>query len=234
MTTERTEEERHALGERLRLGRESARAARSATAEQMLASSMQNQTEITEEDIFSMQQRSDAAGEPAAPFAQRVAGQERATVTHQTSSKVTMYKPTPQGYRPRLIPSANIGLAVRSGWLAACPDCGRSNCMANGDQNDCPGRAPRLYRTCPIASCRKKFHDTLEIEGARDLNAALDPNEIPDDLASRSTPEARTWTELSAHLMAVHPKEAPRYGAVPVTHTTPVMQPIVGTMAGQR
>ena len=90
----------------------------------------------------------------------------------------------------------------------------------------------RMFQRCPIASCGKKFYDTLEV--ARPVDGPQDPYEVIDDLAARSTPQARIWTEVSAHLITTHPKEAPRYGAVAVQVTAPVMQPIVGTMAGTR
>ena len=105
-----TDEQRTAVGERLRAGRANAAKARNATAEQMLAATMTGQTEITKEDIFSLRQRPTGAGEAAQPVAARSAGQQQATVTHETSAKVWMFKPTPQGFMRRLIPASNIGL----------------------------------------------------------------------------------------------------------------------------
>ena len=233
MTTD--EAPRNALQNR----RAAAARAQTATAEQLLQAANEGQTTVTQEDIFAMQQPRGAGGAPAT-VAERAPGMQGATVTHETASKVWMYKPTPQGYSRRLIPSNNIGMAVRSGWLAVCPDCGRSECCANGDLNDCPGRPPRMYRECPITSCvtsggwRHRVYDPLETAVPAMPDAPPDPFAIKDDLAARSTPEERTWTELAAHLLAFHPKEAPRYGANAVVYTAPALQPQVGAQAGQR
>lgn len=227
MTTEQGTE---SVSDRLRRGRENAKRARTVTNEQMLAAANANNIQVTEEDVFALQQRSSGG---ATAVAERTEGVLGARVTHETVGKVWMYKHTPQGFVPRQIVAANIGMAIRSGWLAACPDCGQAGCGVDGDMNSCTGRAPRKYGLCPIASCHKRFWDTLELEPVEPAETR-DPNAVDLNLASRSTPEQRIWTEISAHLMGYHPKEAPQYGAVPVTVTAQSMQPIIGTEAGKR
>lgn len=235
--TQWTEERRAAAGERLRRGREAAAARRDGltpTAEQMLIAAAQGNVAMTNEDIFTMQ----AAGTDGRPtaVAQREPEHQAATITHQTAGKVRVYKPTPQGYSPRIVPASNLPMLIRAGWLAACPDCGRANCSVNGDLNDCPAREPRRFRTCPISTCRKRIWDPIAIGQVEfdEEGHERDPNEINDGAYDLSTPETRTLAMWRAHMLAFHPQESPTYGVyadrVPVTG----LNPQVGTEAGAR
>ena len=232
-----TPEARAEAGERLKAGRAAAAARRenggddtpTVSPEQMLIAATTGKKEVTDEDIFKLQSASGASGE-------RAPEHQSARVTHQSGGLVRLYKPTPQGYRPRRVPAANLPMLIRNGWLAACPDCGRANCSINGKINDCPGRAPRLYRTCPIVTCGKVFEDPAELEGpglATD-SRVRDPNEIQDGAYATSTPETRTLAMWRSHMLAVHPQEAATAGIAPLVQQAVGMQPQVGTEAGVR
>ena len=246
-----TEEQRKAAGERLRAGREAAAQTRAAapaappppSAEEMLIAMSQGQIEITNEDIFAMQAR--GTDGRVGPVAERAKEHQQAVVTHQTAAKRRLYKPTPHGYTPREVPVSHLAQNVKNGWLAACPDCGRTDCQANGDPNDCTGRPPRLFRVCPIASCggvqgdgtfrRHRMYDPLPTGTVAGREAeTASPFEIDDGAYDQSTPETRTLATFRAHMLAFHPQESPTYGVYPMAAQAPMMQPQVGTQAGQR
>ena len=201
------------------------------SAEELLLAEADNARSTTTESAFNAQ----------GAAVSRSAEHQGATVTHTTSALRRAYKPTPQGYTPRNVAAANLPMLIRQGWLAACPDCGRANCGVDGNLNDCTGRPPRAYRTCP--ECRithadgtvgeYRIWDDLPI-GAPKLAGGNDPNEIRDGLSASSTPATRTEALWRAHMLAYHPQEAPTYGVYAQVGVMTGLQPQVGIEAGQR
>lgn len=241
---EMTDEQRREIGERLRRGRELAAARREAgeddgltpSPEQLLIASSEGKVEMTSEDLFALQTRD--SGGRVAPVAQREREHQGASITHQTSALVRVYKPTDWGYTPRTIPASNLSMVIRNGWLAACPDCGRANCSVNGDPNDCPGRPKRMFRECPLgARCNngkpKRMYDPLPTSLVHE-ESPTDPFQISDGAYDQSTPASRTLNIVRAHVLAFHPQEAPEYGFYPIASAPAGMNPLVGTEAGVR
>lgn len=142
---------------------------------------------------------------------EEVTQNDTGTVTHTKPGKVRVYKPTPYGYKAREIPSTNYPMAMRSGFLPNCPDCG-GQC---GDGiNDCPVRTKRAYRICPIPQCGKKIHDYEQSEIDATEGDPDDPMVIRDDAYMQSTPELRTKAVMDKHMLQLHPNEAAAAGIV--------------------
>ena len=126
-------------------------------------------------------------------------------VTHRSADLCRMYKPTPQGYMPRIVLVTAIKMNYTNGWLDHCPDCGSKEC---GGGNDCPNREPMQVRICPV--CGKRIEDNysrFEVDDGQD-----DPNVIHDGAYSLSTPATRTKAQLDRHLWWKHPTEAQGMG----------------------
>ena len=136
-------------------------------------------------------------------------GEDKGNVSHTQPGKVRVYKPTPYGFKVKYIPSTNLTQALANGFKATCPDCG-AEC---GDGvNDCPGRAKRAYRMCPVPQCQKKVYDyILDLDEVEDDD---DEMKIEDDAYNLSTPELRTKAVLDKHMLALHPNEAAAAGIV--------------------
>jgi len=133
-------------------------------------------------------------------------GDDSAVIGRSGPILVTMYKPTPYGYRPVPVPSSNLAWVVSQGYLDKCPDC---NGLCGPDVNSCPGRAKVPYRVCPVASCRKTIYDSLGSAPDAVGPDPDDPHLIKDDAYLASTPELRTRAALDAHMAAYHAAEAP-------------------------
>ena len=132
-----------------------------------------------------------------------------ANITHTRPGVVLMWKPGADGrFVPRTVSETAVDLNLANGWKIKCPDCG-TNHEASGlpisDPNACPGRAPVAIRLCPIASCRKRIPDNL---GFATADKSDDPNVLPDEAYTNSTPESRTRMQLNVHLWTRHPREA--------------------------
>lgn len=135
--------------------------------------------------------------------------------------KLPVYKLTSSGCQ-------RIYVAVQSlhevlshpNYAAVCFDCGEDDCCAgkNDTVNDCPGRAPRKFRICPIPSCRKKVYDNKPTgkfamdEFDHSDRPNTDENAIQDDHYTESTPETRTKGQMDMHLIGFHPQEAMELG----------------------
>lgn len=136
-------------------------------------------------------------------------------VSHKRPGRVTMYKPTPNGWQPRHnIPVTSISVNLLNGWRVQCPDCGKPErdgdapCMGG---NECAGREPLAARQCPV--CGRKVFDNLKIEASLDQD---DPNIIHDTAYENSSPASRTKTLLDTHLWNRHPAEARSLGVPPL------------------
>src|SRR3990167_3395052 len=70
-------------------------------------------------------------------------GDDSAVIGRSGPTLVTMYKPTPYGYRPVPVPSSNLAWVVSQGYLDRCPDCG-GHCGPG--INACSARPKVLYR----------------------------------------------------------------------------------------
>jgi hypothetical protein len=161
------------------------------SADELFMAQNTEKMERTVEDIYR------ATGEAA----QADAG---GSVVHSRPSRVTMWKPTPQGYFPRTVSSSasTINMLLKEGWHAQCPDCGGQH---GGGVNDCPRRAPVLFRPCPV--CGKRIFDNLaNLFQAADEDD--DPNAIHDEQYSTTTPASRTKIQLDTHLWTRHPRQA--------------------------
>ena len=134
----------------------------------------------------------------------------KATLRHETSRKIIMFKYADNGRVQRKeVPSANLQMLMENGWLWECPDCG-TDCY--DDPNACPRRDPVKYRECPV--CFKKFHD-YGVTKANTEDTDDDVNRIMDVSTpknSPSTPESRTLQALNMHIAAYHPEEAASRG----------------------
>src|SRR3990167_5972136 len=133
-------------------------------------------------------------------------GDDAAVVGRTGPALVQVYKPTPYGYKPVLVPSSNLAWVVSQGYLEQCPDCGG---LCEADMNSCPGRAKIPYRVCPVASCRKPVFDNVGSAPDAVGPNPDDPSLIKDDSYLESTPELRTKAALDAHMAAYHATEAP-------------------------
>lgn len=133
--------------------------------------------------------------------------EDSGTVRHKTSGLVYMYRHEPYGWRRVRVTLASVAELLRSGYLPYCGDCGGTH---DEGINSCPKREPRLYRTCPVPTCRKKVYD---IEEARpNFDEVDDPSAIKDDSYSLATPELRTKARLDAHIRAYHESQAVSLG----------------------
>mgnify|MGYP001611477799 CR=1 FL=1 len=132
------------------------------------------------------------------------------SVTSTAVRKIAMWKPLENGkYSRRLVPSTNLVLLLGYGWLGFCPDCG-ADCGEG--KNDCPERAPVLYRRCPV--CGMKVYDPGEFAGESRTGVELesDPLEIKLPESHKvSTPEERTLNLFRDHMIAFHQSEARSY-----------------------
>ena len=135
--------------------------------------------------------------------------------------KLPVYKLTPSGCVRVQVAVQSVHEVLSSPkYSASCFDCGQDDCCAgkNDTVNDCPGRPPRLFRICPITSCRKKVYDTEptgkfamdEFDHSDRLDN--DPNAIKDETYETSTPATRTKASMDMHLIGFHPAEATEMG----------------------
>lgn len=135
----------------------------------------------------------------------------RGSVQHDTTPRITLYRPVPQGYYvPAEIPIDNVMRCRDAGYLTECPDCGTTDC--GPDPNTCTGRAPIPYRTCPVAGCNegrgKKIYDD-PLQGRSEDDAG--EGEIVDDAFNTTTPAQRTKALLERHILLCHPGAASMY-----------------------
>lgn len=141
-----------------------------------------------------------------------------ATINRTGYGLYPLFKLTPSG-------SVKIHVAIQSvpeilkqdHYSTRCFDCGDEDCT--GEINGCPGRTKRLYRVCPVISCRKRVYDPqptgmrLTDDFDRTDRASEDEEfAIKDEAYSKSTPESRTKTEMDFHIAGYHPSEAASYG----------------------
>lgn len=132
---------------------------------------------------------------------------EGSTVTHKVHGRVAVWKLTPQGWQRREIPGTAVSQALASGMKARCQDCGGT---CGDGVNDCPGREPVAFRSCPV--CGRPIYD-LDIMPPNDDGEPADA-EIRDDSFITTTPAIRTKAKLEAHMLAYHQAEAAAYGIV--------------------
>ena len=137
----------------------------------------------------------------------------RATVARSGYGTLAVYKLTPTGVERIQVAVQSIHEVLTTpGYSAVCFDCGLDECGPG--VNDCPGREPRLFRICPINTCRKPLYDSkptgkFKIDDFDNSGRPLeDKNAIVDDSYSLSTPESRTRAAMDMHLLGFHPAES--------------------------
>ncbi len=167
----------------------------------LLAQTQSTAPQVTTEDL-------------AAVVDRETMGDDRGTVSHTKPGLVRVYKPTQYGYKPRMIPATNLAQALKGGFLAHCPDCNPRGIdgedCADGI-NDCPVRAKRFYRTCPVPACGKNVYDYQQ---DAEEDGDQDEMKIRDDAYRQATPELRTQALMDRHMLGVHPNEAAAAGIV--------------------
>jgi hypothetical protein len=143
-------------------------------------------------------------------------------VQHTAPSRVWVWVLTPSGSVRREVSVQSLGgpegMLHNPTVSAVCWDCGRDDC--GEDINDCTGRPKRKFRTCPVATCRKRVYDPLptgrHIEGdgmtARPNEQGSDEGEIDDDAYANTTVEVRTKVALDRHIIGYHEQEAITFG----------------------
>lgn len=141
-----------------------------------------------------------------------------ASVARVGFGKVRVFKLTPAGSVPVEVPVQALGQVLRDGYSPVCFDCGQEECGPG--VNDCPGRAPKRYRVCPVQSCGKVIYDPMPTgvfrrdefdNGSRGPHAA-DENAIQDDAYQSSTPESRTRAAMDLHIIGYHASTAMELG----------------------
>lgn len=141
-----------------------------------------------------------------------------ARISRSGYGTMAVFKLTPTGVTKIKVAVQSVAEVLRQPhYSAVCPDCGFAECGPG--ENDCPGRPPRAYRICPVASCNKRIYDTkptgkylvdeFDHSGRDDGN---DPNVIRDDSYNVSTPESRTKAMMDTHIVGVHPATAMEMG----------------------
>ena len=129
------------------------------------------------------------------------------TVQHSRPGTVIMWKPTPQGFFPRVVSVTSILMNLQNGWSDVCPDCEGQH---SADPNECPNREPTKLLVCPV--CRKRIYDNL---GVKPVEVEDDPNVIPEAYEA-STPESRTKVQLDLHMWMRHPRTAQMMNVPPL------------------
>lgn len=140
-----------------------------------------------------------------------------ARVARSGYGTLPVYKLTPSGVERIEVAVQSIHEVLTSpGYSATCFDCGLDECGPG--VNDCPGRPPRLFRICPVTSCRKPVYDSQPTgkhkvdEFDTSGRPETDKNAIVDDAYSLSTPESRTKAAMDLHLIGFHPAESMSMG----------------------
>lgn len=200
MARQWTKEQRAAQSRRMKAGMtgQAAQVSIGPTEEQLIIAQSQGKIDVSQEDIFDL-------------AAKRETGQEdTGSITHQRPGMVQVYKPTPWGYTPRLIPVTNLPNVLSQGWKPKCPDCGG---FCTAEPNSCSGREKVAYRICPVAGCKKRVYD-FQQQGTEE--ASDDPSLIQDEAYIQSTPAARTKAGLDVHILSRHPTEARAAGLIDV------------------
>ena len=131
-------------------------------------------------------------------------------VTQRRAPNVVIYFPTEIGvFMPRYIPAGSEADCLRTGAMAYCPDCGRTNCGIGaggevlGDMNACPARGPVPFARCTI--CGKRVYDVLPTQIPEE---GLEPGEVTVDLGAARTPAQRLRARLDVHILAFHSDQA--------------------------
>ena len=159
--------------------------------------------EVVESDLF----ESDIAKEM---------GYEKVDERHKLSSyrvrpgRVVMFKvdkETGRVYR-RIVPSKNMMMNHRNGWLMTCPEC-HTDCSPN--PNECPTRVAKgefkLNTTCPV--CHKIFYDSGPLPTAK--NDQTDPGSVDfNDFEDSATGRLKSLRD--DHIRGVHPTVGRRMG----------------------
>lgn len=132
------------------------------------------------------------------------------SVEHNTSGRVTMYKPTPDGWMPRVVASTAIRVLRGEGWKSTCGDCGGHH---GGELNDCPSRPKVKYGLCPV--CGLRIHDSyqqLPVAIKAEEDAEGDENLLVFEEFGDSTPESRIKAAITTHMWYKHPRSSSERG----------------------
>lgn len=212
MPTELTAEERTAIGQRLKDGKEAkAREREAAGGGAPTAVATRPVRTFNDQDAFRAQRKGGVTTEDDVPLDDDQRSDFKSGGRSYTAPPlVRMYKPNRFGfYDPMDIADGAVDHCYAAGYLPNCPDCGSTTC-GEGPGEQCPKRTPRMYRRCPVLSCRKPFPDDPMMT-EDDLNgedAADDPMLINDDSFVNSTPETRTRAMLDNHMLWYHKQES--------------------------
>ena len=138
-------------------------------------------------------------------------------VTHAHYGRFPVYKLTTHGCVRLEINAQSLGEVLsQPHYSDVCFDCGRSDCLyettipGERSTNQCDGKASRMSRICPEPSCRKRIFDSqptgafLEEEFAKGTPEGEDPLVIQDDSFANSSPESRTRSVMSNHIVGYH------------------------------
>jgi len=175
--------------------------------------------DVSIEDIMEMEGNSDLKDNTLV---------QQGRIEHTAPKKIRLYAASEHGWLPRIVPVTNVRMCLKNGMRTHCGDCGRINCMANGDINDCPGRAQRAFARCPV--CAKKVFDPLPLNAAATSESEAEEGEVVIDRYASLPPKARIEAKLESHLQAWHPQEGRAYGVRPPAD--PQAQRLPATMAG--
>ncbi len=141
---------------------------------------------------------------------------------HTRPGSVRLFKLTPQGCVPVVVPTApNLRQVLEDPkYSPVCFDCDSDAC--SGEMNECPGRAKRMVRACPVTSCPRLIYDpkpTGRILEVDEMSIGINSEVIDaedtisnDDYDQSSTPAARTKVLMDRHIRACHASEADQWG----------------------
>lgn len=127
-------------------------------------------------------------------------------VNYTGAGRVTMWKPTPDGWMPRPVDRNAIKQLRMEGWQSKCGDCGG---LHGGDVNDCPKRPKVSFGQCPV--CGIRIHDSyqkLPVALKAEEDAADDPNLLIFDDLDDSTPKSRVHQAIVTHMWYKHPRSS--------------------------